>query len=286
MTNFVREDSVVRRIWGDADMVLLVFTGSAADFALNRAVDWLFFTGKVPSDPIGRLFATASYAQRIVFADELTAARALDEIRTVHEAIEYQRGQRIPDWAHRDVLYMLIDYSERAHELLARPLSANEQRELYDVFYRVGTGLRITDLPRSYTEWRADRLRHLHRDLRYGDGTKELFAQYRHHLGACRYHVLLWIQALLAPEHVRSLLRLKSAEWLRPLVRVYPVLVRAGLRSAIHRLLMPRRYLAAIRGLDYVALRAGSRRLKPTAARNPGESTAPVDPLRRSRAAG
>jgi hypothetical protein len=39
-------------------MVLLVFAGSAAEFALNRAVDWLFFTGKVPSDPIGRLFGS------------------------------------------------------------------------------------------------------------------------------------------------------------------------------------------------------------------------------------
>jgi hypothetical protein len=58
VTEFVRQDSVVRRIWGDGDMVLLVFAGSAAEFALNRAVDWLFFTGKVPSDPIGRLFGS------------------------------------------------------------------------------------------------------------------------------------------------------------------------------------------------------------------------------------
>src|SRR5215217_6832235 len=113
--DFVSPHSIVRRIWGDADMVLLVFAGSAAEFALNRAVDWLFFTGKLPSDPIGRLFATASYAQEIVFADTLTASRALDRIRTVHEAVERRRGQVIPDWAHRDVLYMLIDYSERAH---------------------------------------------------------------------------------------------------------------------------------------------------------------------------
>jgi uncharacterized protein (DUF2236 family) len=233
-------------------MVLLVFAGSAAEFALNRAVDWLFFTGKLPSDPIGRLFATASHAQRIVFADEQTASRTLDGIRATHEAIERQRGQRIPDWAHRDVLYMLIDYSEKAHELLAHPLSADEQRELYDVLYRVGTGLGISGLPPSYTEWRVDRECHMRRDLRYGDGTDALYARYRDHLGAWRYRLLLWIQGLLAPEHVRGLLRLKSAEWLRPLARVYPVLVRAGLRSMIHRLLMPPRYLAAVRGLDHL----------------------------------
>jgi hypothetical protein len=70
----------VRRIWGDGDMVLLIFAGSAAEFALNRAVDWLFFTGKLPRDPIGRLFSTATYAQQIVFADVSTASRTLDRI--------------------------------------------------------------------------------------------------------------------------------------------------------------------------------------------------------------
>ena len=71
-TDFVDPGSVVRRIWGDGDMVLLVFAGSAAEFALNRAVDWLFFTGKLPGDPIGRLFSTAGHAQQIVFADAAT----------------------------------------------------------------------------------------------------------------------------------------------------------------------------------------------------------------------
>jgi uncharacterized protein (DUF2236 family) len=232
-------------------MVLLVFAGSAAEFALNRAVDWLFFTGKLPADPIGRLFSTAGYAQGIVFADEATAARTLARIRAVHQAVERERGQQIPDWAHRDVLYMLIDYSERAHEMLARPLNADEQRELYDVFYRVGTGLGIPSLPLTYAAWRADRECHLRRDLLHGQGTAALYAQYRKHLGPWRYHLLLRMQSILTPDHVRGLLRLKRAAWLRPLLRFYPILVRGGLRSIIQRLLMPTAYLAAARGLDH-----------------------------------
>lgn len=250
VADFVARDSVVRRIWGDGDMVLLVFAGSAAEFALNRAVDWLFFTGKLPRDPIGRLFSTAAYAQQIVFAGVSTASAALDRTRAVHEAVERQRGQQIPDWAHRDVLYMLIDYSERAHEMLARPLRPEEQRELYDVFYRVGTGLRIPELPPAYADWKADRDRHLRRDLLYSDGTKELYAQYRKHLGPWRYQLLLRVQSILAPGHVRGLLGLKRAGWLRPFVQFYPVLVRAGLRPIIQQLLMPSRYLAAVRALD------------------------------------
>jgi uncharacterized protein (DUF2236 family) len=256
VADFVKQDSIVRRIWGDGDMVLLVFAGSAAEFALNRAVDWLFFTGKLPRDPIGRLFSTAGYTQHIVFADELTASSTLDRIRAVHHAVERQRGQPIPEWAHRDVLYMLIDYSERAHELLARPLSGDEQRDLYDVFYRVGTGLQIPDLPPTYAEWRVDRESHLRRDLLHSDGTAALYAQYRHHLGPWRYWLLLRAQALLAPRHVRSLLGLARAEWLRPLLYVYPLLVRAGLRSRIQWLLMPSQYLAAVRGLDHDAPRS------------------------------
>ena len=234
-------------------MVLIVFAGSAAEFALNRAVDWLFFTGKLPNDPIGRFFATAGYTQHIVFADELTASSTLDRIRAVHQAVERQRGQSIPDWAHRDVLYMLIDYSERAHALLDRPLSADEQSELYDVFYRVGMGLRIPDLPTSYAEWRADRERHMRSDLLLSGGTAALYTQYRHHLGPWRYRLMLRVQAALVPRHVRGLLRLRSADWLRPLMRVYPALVRAGLRPLLRRLLIPSTYLPAVRGLDHVS---------------------------------
>lgn len=234
-------------------MVLLVFAGSAAEFALNRAVDWLFFTGKVPNDPIGRLFATAGYAQQIVFADEAMASSALSRINAIHGAVERKRGQSIPQWAHRDVLYMLIDYSERAHEVLDRPLTGEERDELYDVFYRVGLGLRISELPATYAAWKSDRERHLERDLVHGEGTDALYDRYREHLGPWRYRLLLLVQAVLAPELVRELLALKSAAWLRPFLHVYPLLVRAGLRSAVQRLLMPSRYLRAARDLDYRA---------------------------------
>ena len=231
-------------------MVLLIFAGSAAEFALNRAVDWLFFTGKLPSDPIGRLFSTATYAQQIVFADASTASRTLDRIRAVHQGVERQRGQHIPDWAYRDVLYMLIDYTERAHEMLAGPLSADEQRDVYDVFYRVGAGLRIPGLPRTYAGWRFDRERHQRRDLLHGDGTQALYAQYRKQLGPFRYHLLLRIQSILTTDHVRALLRLNRAEWLRTLLRLHPILVRVGLRSIMQRLLMPSKFLPAVRALD------------------------------------
>src|SRR5262249_6977037 len=122
MRDFIDRGSIVRTIWGNPDLILLIFAGSAAEFALNRAVDWLFFTGKIPGDPIGRLFSTVRYAQDIVFVDEETALRTLGRINAQHRSVERRRGQTIPDWAHRDVLYMLVDYSDRAYSLLYTPL--------------------------------------------------------------------------------------------------------------------------------------------------------------------
>src|SRR5690348_13210771 len=113
--DFVERSSIVRRIWGDPDLVLLIFAGSAAEFALNRSVVWLLFTGEISRDPIGRLFSTVLYAQDIVFVDEERARRTLNRINAQHSRVEDERQQTIPDWAYRDVLYMLIDYSERAY---------------------------------------------------------------------------------------------------------------------------------------------------------------------------
>ncbi len=253
MQNFVDDKSIVRRIWGNSDVILLVFAGSAAEFALNRAVDWLFFTGNLPRDPIGRLFATVRYSQNIVFVDEQTAQATLNRISAIHGAVELKRGDRIPEWAYRDVLYMLIDYSERAYQLLHRPLTAAERQELYAVFHRIGTGLRILELPATYTTWQADRMRHLQRDLVYSKHTSMLYAQYRRHLGAWRYHLLLQVQALLVPEHVRQLLHLQA----RPLVSyalwTYPILDQMGLRSLVQQLLLPARYLDDVQQLDRAA---------------------------------
>lgn len=115
----------------------------------------------------------------------------------------------------------------------------------------VGLGLHIPDLPQTYAEWKTDRERHLRLDLHYGDGTAALYAQYRRHLGAWRYRLLLRIQSILAPDRVRGLLRLRRAAWLRPLVRLYPLLVGAGLRSIVQQVLMPPTHLAAVRALDH-----------------------------------
>jgi hypothetical protein len=99
---------------------------------------------------------------------------------------------------------MLIDYSERACALLARPLSSDEQHELYDVFYRVGTGLGILTCLPSYTEWRTGSRAAPSPGPVAQRRHRRVVCEYRKHLGAWRYRLLLRIQAVLAPGHVRD----------------------------------------------------------------------------------
>lgn len=120
---FVKEGSIVREIWGNSDTVLFIFAGAAAEFALNKAVDWLYYTNKLPKDPLGRLFSTVKYARTIIYSSQEQAHQSIDFIQKIHSSVETSRGMSIPDWAYRDVLFMLIDYSIISYETLERKLN-------------------------------------------------------------------------------------------------------------------------------------------------------------------
>ena len=102
--------AVARRIWGTLDTILLIFAGSAAEFALNKAVDWLFYTGVPPGAPVERFFERCASHRRWCLATRRPAA-AVRAVNAAH-AVEQQRHSQ---WAYRDTLFMLIDYGERAH---------------------------------------------------------------------------------------------------------------------------------------------------------------------------
>ncbi|MEZ0487667.1 oxygenase MpaB family protein [Fibrella aquatica] len=246
----VEEPSIVRRIWGDADVILLIFAGSAAEFALNKAVDWLFFTGKLPADPIGRLFSTVQYAQQIVFSDQVSAQKAVSRMASIHAGVEQNRGYSIPDWAYRDVLYMLVDYSERAYALLHQPLTPTEQTEVFDTFRQVGVGMGVPDLPLTYADWQTDRQLHLANDLERSTFTDTLFRRYREEIGGWRYNLLRQAQSMLVPARVSTLLDLPKRPLLSKLLWIYPVSRVLGLRALVQRVLLPTTYLARIQGLE------------------------------------
>ncbi len=253
MKDFVDKTSIVRKIWSNSDVILFIFAGSAAEFALNKAVDWLYFTGKIPSDPLGRLFSTVSYAQMIVFSDTETALKAIDKINSIHQGVEQSRGARIPDWAYRDVLYMLIDYSVSSYELLERKLSQEEKEEIFSVFQRVGKRMGLKELPEDYTEWLYSRKAHLRDDLVNGHFTKDLYKQYKKHLGSVRYLILLECQKLVVPSIVAELLKFGNSVKARMLMNLYLFSRKIKVDGLVKNILLPAEYSTQIKDLNYIS---------------------------------
>lgn len=250
MQFFVDQNSVVRKIWGKSDTILFIFAGAAAEFALNKAVDWLYFTGKLPSDPLGRLFSTVRYARRIVFSSMDEANKAIDTMRQIHTAVEQNRGAVIPDWAYRDVLFMLIHYSIASYELLERKLSDEEKEEVFNVFYRVGVRMGLKALPLTYIEWLPVRNAHLTEDLQKSEYTTDLFKQYKKHLGAMRFRVLIEGQKLVVPEKVKELLQFSDFSLLTPVVPLYKISRLMKMDWLLKNILLPSDYKDQINELD------------------------------------
>lgn len=258
MEYFIEKDSIVREIWGKGDTILFIFAGASAEFALNKAVDWLYFTGRLPADPLGRLFSTVSYARQIVFSEKEKANQAIDTISAIHAAVEKKRGGNIPDWAYRDVLFMLIDYSIRSYELLERELSRIEKQEVFFVFTRVGKRMGIPDLPLTYEAWVGMRQTHLSQDLEYNHLSRDLYKQYCKHLGYMRYRLLLEAQKLIVPGKVGKMLSFGNLLFLCPVISFYKLSRKLKFDKVLKAVILPPEYKKEISDLDVVPAAKGS----------------------------
>jgi len=251
-TWFVHKDSIVRKIWGRADTCLFIFAGAAAEFALNKAVDWLYFTGRLPADPLGRLFSTVAYARQIIFSEEAEALHAIDQITAIHRNVEKKRDAKIPDYAYRDVLFLLIAYSISAFELLDRKLSEKEKIEVFDVFYRVGARMQLEGLPFNYTEWEDMREEHLGQNLVRSGFTDDLYRQYKKHLGAIRYVILKQVQLQLVPAGIKKMLPIGKSAWLTPFLWLYKLLRRVKFEALLRNILLPPAYKIRVQQMNVV----------------------------------
>ncbi|MGE5108281.1 MAG: oxygenase MpaB family protein [Sphingobacteriales bacterium] len=252
MDFFVDKQSVVRKIWGKTDTVLFVFAGASAEFALNKAVDWLYFTGRLPADPLGRLFSTVLYARQIVFSESETALKTIDKITAIHTSVENSRGSKIPDWAYRDVLFMLIHYSMASFELLERKMTDSEKEDLFDVFNRVGLRMGLKGLPEDYNEWTIMRNQHLETDLEKSHYTVDLYRQYRKHLGWTRYKLLIELQKMVVPLYAKQLLKMGRFSLLSPILAIYKISRKIKMDWFLKSLVLPNAYKKQIKVLDIV----------------------------------
>src|SRR5690606_37966061 len=156
----------------------------------------------------------------------------------------------IPDWAYRDVLFMLIDYSIRAYELMERELTRSEKQEVFEVFFRVGERMNLKGLPQNLEGYELMRNTHLEQNLENAALTWDLFLQYRKHLGFVRYRLLLETQTLVVPEKVREMMRFRRFSLLHPLIGFYKLSRSIKLDWLLKSIILPSKYKHEIRELD------------------------------------
>ena len=168
----------------------------------------------------------------------------------IHSKVEENRGQKIPDWAYRDVLFMLIHYSIASFELLERKLSNEEKEEVFNVFYRVGARMGLKDLPGNYSEWLIMRQGHLKNDMHKSEYTVDLFKQYKKHLGRMRYFLLIEGQKLVVPGEVRQLLQFNKFSSLSPIIPLYKLSRLIKMDTVIKAAILPPEYALQIKRLD------------------------------------
>ena len=230
----------IQRIWGSPDAILLFFAGSAAEFAAIKAVDWLFFTNSLPAAPVERFFETVRFAQRVFFGTPSQATATIASITRIHRQVETARGMPIPEWAYRDVLFLLIDYGERAHAIIYGPMSPNEQLAHFEAILALGHAMELRGLPTSYAGYQAQRHQQLLDDYAASELMERLFDRYRAAIGAWRYWLLRLIQASLLPVELRSVVGLRANWFVDSLLRCYRYLPGGGNKLGwLHRMLLP-----------------------------------------------
>lgn len=241
---------VAQRIWGSPDAIMLIFAGSAAEFAVNKAVDWLFWTNALPNAPIARFFETVAFAQAIAFGDEAQLAAAVEAVNRAHQGVERSRRANIPQWAYRDVLFMLIDYGERAYQIVYGPMTSAERLAHFEASIEIGRGMRIQGLPGSYDEYLLQRQTHLRDNTAHTELTDRLYASYRAHLGPWRMRGLLDLQGSLVPVEVAQLLGLRRKPRVDRLLRVYRRIRSPRLLRAVYPVALPSPFGVRLRSLE------------------------------------
>jgi hypothetical protein len=243
--------AVTRRIWGSSDAILLFFAGGAAEFAAIKAVDWLFFTGRLPNAPVERFFETVRFAQSVFFGEPAGATDAVERINRIHRRVEDARGEEIPQWAYRDMLFILINYGERAHEVVFGPMTDAERASHFGVGLALGRAMHLSGLPTTYAEYKDQRHQQLLEDYARGPLTDELYSSYLRALGPLRFQLLGLVQASVLPEELRDVLRLKPYPLVDELLRCYRFMPGGGNKlRPLHKVLLPGRFAKQLRALE------------------------------------
>ncbi len=226
---------ITRTIWSDAENILLIYAGAAAEFALNPENHWLFYTGKLPSDPLRRFEKTLQYQRRLFFTPQEAVPALAKHLKDIHNGVEERRSQeqgeiKISDQAYVQVFSMLIEYGILGYEYLHRRTLTQEEREIYFNDIRsIALMMEIRHFPEDYRHYLTRRIRMVVTELQCNAFTRELMDAYRKNLAPFSYWGLLQFQARFIHPILAARLNLKTNRffecmyWLYPRVRFQPL---------------------------------------------------------------
>lgn len=219
---------ITRSIWGDPQTVLLVYAGAAAEFALNPENHWLFYTGKLPADPLKRFRDTLEYQRKLFFMPASQVAQVAKHIRGIHRQVEQKRSAeqgeaRISDRAFFQVFSMLIEYGVRGREYLTRrAMTAKEREDYFGDIRSIAALMEVADFPQDHPAYLALRAKTVAEDLKVNAYTPELVASFRRALGPFRSWVLEQFQARFIEPLLAQRLELKADPLFVLPYRFYP----------------------------------------------------------------
>jgi len=108
----------------------------------------------------------------------------------------------------------------------------------------------LKELPLTYKKWLPVRHSHLIEDLQKSEYTADLFKQYKKHLGAMRFKVLIEGQKLVVPDRVKELLQFSDLSLLTPVVPLYKISRLMKVDWLLKNILLPPDYKDQINELD------------------------------------
>ena len=178
--------------------------------------------------------------------------RSVDKINSIHKGVEKSRGRNIPAGAYKDVLFMLIFYSISAFELLERKMKIAEKDEVVFAFSRIGARMQLNDLPENYGAFVIQYDRHIKANLVASKYTKDLFRQYRKHLGSFRYFLVVEVQRLLVSPAINRLLKLKKPRIAQLLIPLYRIWRKTSLNDPLIESLVPLKFKEKVKAMNRV----------------------------------
>jgi hypothetical protein len=109
-------------------------------------------------------------------------------------------------------------------------------------------------LPLNYQQWQQMRNSSIEENLLNGNFTKDLYKQYKKHLGWFRYLILKQAQILLVPDKVNELLGLGKNPLSIPMLNLYKLSRKIRLKSLLKNVILPSAYKKEILALDKIPL--------------------------------